>query len=162
MNTRLYLVAMTLGWSATLAGCGTAPGFYTVQGKVLYKGEPASGAVVYFHEEGVPAAAKSAIPFAIAEQDGTFRLACDGVGEGCRPGKYSVLVEWKGKPGASVNSSPVVAKVKGTQKVVAINKRMAREGIDQLQGRYFDLSRPLLHAEVLPQSNSLPPFEVGG
>jgi hypothetical protein len=29
-------------------------------------------------------------------------------------------------------------------------------------GAVVDISKPLLHAEVLPQSNSLPPFENGG
>ena len=162
MNTWQFRVTITSVCLSAVAGCGTPAGFYPVSGKVLFKGEPASGAVVYFHEEGVPAAAKGAIPFGVAEADGTFRLTCDGVGAGCRPGKYVVLVEWKGKPGASDTSSPAVSKGNGTTKVAAINKRMARGGIDRLQGRYFDISHPLLHAEVLPQSNSLPPFEVGG
>jgi hypothetical protein len=31
---------------------------------------------------------------------------------------------------------------------------------DRLKGRYADLSKPLLTAEVKPETNNLPPFEL--
>jgi hypothetical protein len=37
---------------------------------------------------------------------------------------------------------------------------MARQGIDHLKGRYFDIAKPLLHAEVLPQTDTFAPFEL--
>jgi hypothetical protein len=29
-----------------------------------------------------------------------------------------------------------------------------------LKGRYFDIGKPLLHVEVKPETNQLPPFEL--
>jgi hypothetical protein len=147
------------------AGCGNPPGHYTVNGRVLYNGEPASGAVVYFHQEGPSATTMRTPPMGIADDDGKFHLTCDGVGDGCPPGKYAVLVEWRGKAeGPVAEPKPVPAKGKSKAKTqeFTVNKQMARQGIDRLKGRYFDISKPLLHAEVLPQSNNLPPFEIGG
>jgi hypothetical protein len=45
-------------------------------------------------------------------------------------------------------------------KEAAPNRQMARQGVDRLKGRYFDIAKPLLHAEVLPQANTIPPFEL--
>jgi hypothetical protein len=138
------------------------------------KGEPASGAVVYFHQESLstvvpdgrpPTIASGSIPVGIADNDGNFSLTCEGAGDGCPPGKYVVLVEWRGKPDSQVaDTTPIRAKGKGKAKTpeYKVNKQMARQGVDRLKGRYFDISKPLLRAEVLPQSNSLPPFEIGG
>ncbi len=77
-------------------------------------------------------------------------------GNGCPPGKYAVLVEWRDGTGDGV----VPVKTKGKTKLV--KRSRVRSGPDRLNGRYFDISKPLLHAEVLPQSNTLPPFELGG
>jgi hypothetical protein len=165
MNNRLQLLAMAVAHSVAFAGCGNPPGHYPVYGKVLYKGEPASGAVVYFHLEGPSTATRETIPFGIADADGSFHLTCDGVGDGCPPGKYAVLVEWKGAPESPAPEPkpvPVKGKPKAQPKGFTVNRQMARQGVDRLKGHYFDISQPVLHAEVLPQSNSLPPFEVGG
>jgi hypothetical protein len=75
------------------------------------------------------------------------------------------LLEWRGKAEEAVAEPkpiPVKGKSKAKTKEFTVNKQMARQGIDRLKGRYFDSSKPLLHAEVLPQSNSLPPFELAG
>jgi hypothetical protein len=45
-------------------------------------------------------------------------------------------------------------------KVVQVNRRSTRNGVDRLTGRYLDISKPLIHADVLPQSNPLNPFEL--
>jgi hypothetical protein len=153
------LIVLLIAASATigLAGCGHPAGFVPVSGKVLYKGEPAAGAVVYFHWEGPPPA--PAIPFGIVLEDGSFSLTSDGQGDGCPPGKYAVLVEWKTKndtPAAQPNRTGV----KGKANVIAVNSRSTRNNVDRLKGRYFDISKPLIHADVLPQSNPLAPFEL--
>jgi hypothetical protein len=154
MKMRLVLVLAALAVPAACGGCGNPPGMYTVQGTVLHKGEPAAGAVVYFHPDE-PAAARSAtIPFAIADDDGRFRVECDSLG-GCPAGKYSVLVEWR-----DLSGDGVVA-VKSRGKTNLAKRSRVRSGPDRLGGRYFDLARPLLHVEVLPQSNTLSPFELG-
>jgi hypothetical protein len=158
-----------LPWAAVcclaFAGCGNPPGHYPVYGRVVYKGEPASGAVVYFHQEGPSATATDTLPVGIADEGGNFRLSRDGIGDGCPPGKYAVLVEWKGKADSQVvepKPTPTKRKGKAATPEYTINKQLARQGVDRLKGRYFDISKPLLHAEVLPQSNNLPTFEIGG
>jgi hypothetical protein len=145
--------------SAIVAGgCGSSAGLVPVSGKVLHRGEPAAGAVVYFHREQAPGGTNQPIPFGIVEDDGSFYLTCDGLGDGCPPGKYLVLVEWKGK--AASDAAPQPKPARGKAKVVQVNRRTARDGVDRLKGRYFDISKPLLHAEVVPGSNPLPAFEL--
>jgi hypothetical protein len=140
--------------SVALSGCGNPPGHFPVSGKVLYKGEPAAGAVVYFHRQGGHAAAGQTIPTGIADDDGTFSLECDGIGSGCPAGNYAVLVEWKDPTGDGV----VPVKTKGKTKLV--KRSRVRVGPDRLKGRYFDLGKPMLNAEVKPESNRLAPFEL--
>jgi hypothetical protein len=156
MSKRCLLMVAAVALPLVQAGCGNPPGLYPVAGKVLVKGEPAKGAVVYFHHEGTSAHSSPAIPFGIVEDDGGFSLRCDDQGNGCPPGKYAVLVEWRDGTG------DVVVPVKTTGKTKPAKRSRIRSGPDRLGGRYFDLSKPLLHVEVLPQSNTLPPFELGG
>jgi hypothetical protein len=141
-------------------GCGSPAGLVPVAGKVLYRGEPAAGAVVYFHREQAPGGTHQPIPSGIVEDDGSFYLTCDGLGDGCPPGKYAVLVEWKGKAASDAAPQPKPARGKTKAKVVQVNRRTARSGVDRLKGRYFDISKPLLHAEVVPGSSPLPAFEL--
>jgi Protein of unknown function (DUF1559) len=78
MSMRWFLGLAVAAGSMGAAGCGNPPGFYTVSDKVLYKGEPASGAVVYFHRADNPPSGGQGIPFGIANQNGGFDLTCDG------------------------------------------------------------------------------------
>jgi hypothetical protein len=155
MIKRWFVTMAIAAFSYALVGCGNPPGVYSVSGKVLHHGEPATGAVVYFHQESPPASALQTIPFGIVADDGSFYLTCDNLGNGCPPGKYAVLVEWRDQ-GDGV--SPVQTKGKTN----LVKRSRVRSGPDRLKGRYFDMSKPLLHAEVLPQSNTLAPFEIGG
>jgi hypothetical protein len=159
MNRKVFVLLIAASGVLGLAGCGHPAGLFPVSGKVLYKGEPAAGAVVYFHREGPSPAPTSTIPFGIVEEDGGFYLSSDGEGDGCPPGKYTVLVEWKGK-GETQVTQPKPARSKGKTKVVQVNSRSTRNNVDRLKGRYFDISKPLIHADVLPQSNSLSPFDL--
>jgi hypothetical protein len=156
MIRRCLVILTGVGLSLGAPGCGGPAGYYPVQGKVLYKGQPAAGAVVYFHQEGTGAPSPKTVPFGIVEEDGSFYLTCDGVGNGCPPGKYAVLVEWRDGAGDGI----VPVKTSGKTKLV--KRSRVRSGPDRLEGRYFNISKPLLHAEVLPQSNPLDPFELGG
>jgi hypothetical protein len=149
----MFLVAGTL--STAPMGCGNVPGLYPVNGTVLHKGVPAVGAVVYFHQEGPAAGSSQTIPFGIVEDDGSFYLTCDNLGNGCPPGKYAVLVEWR-------DQGDGVSPVKTKGKTNLVKRSRVRSGPDRLKGRYFDGGKPLLHAEVLRQSNTLAPFELGG
>ena len=119
-------------------------------GKVFYKGEPAAGAVVYFHQEGSGAPSPQAIPFGIVEDDGSFSLTCDRVGNGCPPGKYAVLVEWRDGTGDGV----VPVKTKGKTKLV--KRSRVRSGPDRLE-------RPLLrHQQALAPRRGLAPVQYAG
>jgi hypothetical protein len=135
-------------------GCGNAVGLVPVSGKVNYHGEPAAGAVVYFHRQAEPGSPSSPIPFGVVEDDGTFSLSTDGLGNGARPGSYSVLVEWRDEKGDGV--APVPAR--GRTKLAKRSK--VRAGPDRLKGRYLDIGKPLIHTEIVSGSNTLPPFEL--
>jgi hypothetical protein len=156
MIRRWFVILAGMSVSVGAPGCGNPPGYYPVDGKVYYKGEPAAGAVVYFHQEGPGAPSPQKVPFGIVEDDGRFYLTSDGVGNGCPPGKYAVLVEWR--DGAGNGMVPV----KTAGKASLVKRSRVRSARDRLDGRYLDISKPLIHAEVLPQSNSLAPFELGG
>lgn len=154
MIKRTFVALAAVAASVPSSGCGNPAGFFPVSGKVLYKGEPASGAVVYFHREGGPAAPRQAIPYGVVDDGGNFDLACDGVGYGCPPGKYAVLVEWRDLSGDGV------VPVKSRGKINLVKRSRVRSGADRLKGRYFDISKPLLHADVKPGSNQSPAFEL--
>jgi hypothetical protein len=159
MNRKVTVLLIAASGTLGLSGCGHPAGLFPVSGKVLFKGEPAAGAVVYFHREGPPPIPASTIPFGIVDEDGSFSLASDGQGDGCPPGKYAVLVEWKARSETPV-AQPNPSRVKGKPKVIPVNSRSTRNDVDRLRGRYFDISKPLIHADILPQSNSLTPFEL--
>jgi hypothetical protein len=159
MNRNAFSLLIAVSGAVGMAGCGRPAGFYPVSGKVLYKGEPAAGAVVYFHQEVPSPVPATTIPFGIVEEDGSFYLTSDGAGDGCPPGKYAVLVEWKSKSEAPIEQ-PKPSRVKGKSKAAPVNSRSTRNNVDRFKGRYFDISKPLIHADVLAQSNSLAPFEL--
>jgi hypothetical protein len=159
MNLKAFVVLIAASGAIGLGGCGRRAGFYPVSGKVLYKGEPAAGAVVYFHREGPSPGPLSTIPFGIADEDGSFYVSSDGEGDGCPPGKYAVLVEWKSRSETPVAESKP-SRAKGKSKAAPVNSRSTRNSVDRLKGRYFDISKPLIHADVLAQSNPLAPFEL--
>jgi hypothetical protein len=154
MIRKLVLGFAAAGLGMAAAGCGNPAGLVPVSGKVLYHGEPAAGAVVYFHRNLKAGEAQLPIPSGVVEDDGSFSLNSDNLGYGALPGTYSVLVEWRDGSG----DGTVAVKTKG--KVKLVKRSRVRSGPDRVKGRYFDISKPLLHAEVKPGSNQLPPFEL--
>ena len=64
-----------------------------------------------------------------------FNVVCDNQGNGCPPGKYAVLVEWRDRTGDGV----VPVKTRGKTKLV--KRSRVRSGPDRLGGRYFDISQ---------------------
>jgi hypothetical protein len=151
MRKFTWLVAAS---AIVAGGCGNQTGLVPVSGKVLYRGEPATGAVVFFHRQAEPGGTSGPIPSGIAEDDGTFSLSTDGIGPGARPGQYAVLVEWRDEKGDGVTP------VKTSGKLKLVKRSRVRSGPDRLRGRYFDIGKPQLHAEVAAGSNNLPPFEL--
>lgn len=131
----------TLCISAVLAlscvSCGN--GLYPVSGKVMYKGQPAAGAAVFFLRQGADPMNEPMI-MGCVQKDGCFTLVCGSQGSGAPPGEYEVLIEWKDRANRG--------------------KGGARSLPDKLRGRYADRLHPVLHASIKPKPNNLPPFEL--
>ena len=88
MIKRLVFVMAVVSWSLAMSGCGNSAGFFPVSGKVLYRGEPAAGAVVYFHRQASPGARTSRSPSASSRTTAASRSTCDDLGNGALPGIY--------------------------------------------------------------------------
>ncbi len=140
--------------AAVASGCGNPEGLVPVSGKLLYHGEPARGAIVYFHRESGKGMTDGPVPFGIVEDDGSFNLNSDNLGAGALPGKYAVLVEWREEHGDGV--TPVSRR--GSLQLV--KRSRVRAGADRLAGRYLDITKPRLHAEVLDHATRLDPFQI--
>jgi hypothetical protein len=125
-------------------GCDEKNGLYPVQGTVLYKGEPASGAAVRFVHHG-PSHSGEPCTEGIVQKDGSFSLTTAQIGAGAAPGTYDVFVEWRDGP-------PVLTKLRG--------RKPDNRPLDRLHGQYADPKKPRLHAEVKAETNRLPPFEI--
>jgi hypothetical protein len=140
--------------SALAAGCGDSNGLYPVHGRLEFKGEPPVGAIVTFFPKDAEAASRGVTPRGVVESDGSFRLESGDLGQGAAPGEYSVLVEWRAGP----------LRTHRLDTAKSVGKAAAREGKplliadDRLKGRYFDIAKPRLSAEVKPERNNLPPF----
>jgi hypothetical protein len=140
MTMRLVLLVAIVCCMVCL-GCSNGTGLYPVKGKVLYKGQPAVGAEVYFHRRDVGDRFQEQTPQGIVQEDGTFELT-GPVGKGAMPGNYVVLVEWKEGSGKVRGRSPGIT------------------APDRLKGRYFNPNKPLLQTEVKSTTNDLPAFEL--
>ena len=154
MLRRFSLVVPAAAAALALVGCGNSAGLAPVSGKVLYKGEPAAGAVVYFQRQGDVPPSQQLVPFGIVQNDGGFSLSSEGLGTGALPGKYSVLIEWRDATASGV----VPAKSDGKSNLV--KRSRIHSGPDRLKGRYFDSRKPLLEADVKAGTNPLATFEL--
>ena len=134
---------MTKRWYSSaalaLACISCSNGLYPVSGKVTYKGQPATGAAVFFKRQGVDPMNEHMI-MGLVQEDGSFTLVCGAEGKGAQPGDYDVLIEWKQGPNRS--------------------KGLTRTMPDKLKGRYADPNRPLFRATIKAGTNTLPPFEL--
>ena len=94
MNSiRVWAVALL---AVALASCSKSPekpATYPVSGRVLYEGNPATGAVVILHAIG--GAATGERPRAKADAQGEFTLTTFTTGDGAPAGDYAVTVEWR-------------------------------------------------------------------
>jgi hypothetical protein len=135
MSKRLLSVPAVLAFACV--SCSN--GLYPVSGKVIYKGQPAAGATVFFHrQKGDPL--NEHMIMGIVQEDGSFTLVCGPHGKGAPAGEYDVLIEWKQGPNRG--------------------KGRVRTMPDKLNSRYADPRRPLLHATLKAEANHLPPFEL--
>jgi hypothetical protein len=152
-NARLSIVLS--GLAIACAGCGESAGLSRVDGKVLYKGEPAAGARVYFHRTD-PHGPPGPVPTADVGDDGRFWVTSGDLGYGAPPGTYNVLVEWREGPPRTHR----VDLAKKTGKATAKGAKLELKADDRLKGRYLDPDHPRLRAEVASGTTSLPPFEL--
>jgi hypothetical protein len=126
-------------------GCGQSNGLYPVHGKVLFKGEPATGAIVRFVRHGSVNQSSEQSAEAIVQDDGTFKLTSGQMGSGAAPGTYDVLIEWRSGPAT-------ITKLAG--------RKPDNRPLDRLHGSYADPRRPRFQAEILAETNRLPPFDL--
>jgi len=150
-------VGLVLPLMLLFVSCGPSNGLNTVRGKVLYKGQPAEGAVVYFHREGGD---NAVIPSGEVDSSGEFRLESGDLGSGATAGKYVVLVEWPEEPTQQKDEPSKTKKVSAGNKATARRMKLDTIPTDKLKGRYSKIDHALLRAEVKSGVNDLPPFEL--
>ncbi len=161
---RVMAISMVAWWSLACTGCGRPEGMHAVSGRVLYKGQPAAGATLFFHQNGGEAPRHDVVPMGITQSDGTFRLTCDGV-DGAPTGKYNVTVVWRDRS-ASTSAAPQVIPAsfeRGKRKAIRTVSRIKPSTslpADRLQGRYSDNEHPRLKAEVKAEFNDLGAFDL--
>jgi len=165
MSTRLLLVSAAVFLTTISASCSrSGPALYPVHGTVTYKGQPAEGAIVYFHQQGgSPGSAQSLIPTGFVDSTGKFSLDSGDLGSGAPAGKYAVLVQWPDDSVSLAKAAEASAKTSAAKAAEkAKSRRMKLDHIpsDRLKGRYAAADRPLLTAEVKPETNNLPSFDL--
>jgi hypothetical protein len=129
---------------AAVLGTSCGGGLNHVEGKVLYKGEPAKGAIVVFHPKAEDNLTTRR-PSGIVGEDGTFTLSTQRPGDGAAAGEYLVTVVW---PEEARPAKPT------------FNTEPPPDPPDRLKGHYADRAKSGLSAVVNPGNNQLPPFEV--
>lgn len=131
------------------AGCGSdGPEVHTVNGSVLFQGEPATGAMVIFNpKSGEIGSLKR--PSAKVGKDGKFELSTFGAKDGALAGEYLVTVSWREFEGS----------LEGDMGLAASADAKAGGG-DRLGGRYSQPNTSGLTATVVAGTNELPPFEL--
>jgi hypothetical protein len=136
MNKHLTLAAAV---ALACTGCRGSRGLYPVSGKVMYQGEPAAGAYVFFRRPDADPV-NTALVMGVVKEDGSFTLY-SGEHEGAAPGAYAVLIQWRqgASPGAGARR---------------------QRPPDRIGGRYADPEHPRLQAVVKAEANQLPPFEL--
>jgi hypothetical protein len=143
------LLALLLPATLLCTSCG-GDGLNEVHGKVLYKGQPAEGAVVIFHpkaDKGV----ETIRPTAIVQEDGSFTLADHTGKEGAAVGTYVVTIIWpEEKP---EEKKPAKGPLRSTGGEPATPP-------DRLGGRYSNPAKSKFVVEVKSGVNQLEPFDL--
>jgi hypothetical protein len=161
MSNRVFQPKVAAVLALVCASCGTGEGLYPVHGKVTYKGEPAAGAYVVLVKDRPRDAGEDLHPAATVEEDGSFTLNCGDRGNGAPPGTYKVMITWmtglasdaaKAKRDAVLKKNPKARGFKPDQHAMLAP--------DRLLGRYANPAKPMLTAEVKPETNNLPTFDL--
>jgi hypothetical protein len=146
--------------AVTLASCGRVEGppLYPVQGKVIFKGQPASGATVLFRREDPEPNTTPLVPTGLVDEEGKFTLAVDGMGGGAPAGKYAVLIQWRSRAEGAEEPKPAAPAPKKGRRTIVPDKPDGAP--DRLQGRYMIAEKSPFHVEVKAGENNLEPFDV--
>lgn len=156
---RPLVVAAALLAAAT--GCGDkAVMLYPVHGQVKFRGNPAAGALVVFHDVRPADQLKDIpIPRATAQADGTFRLTCFGAREGAPAGKYRITIVL---PEAVLPAEPTTEASDGDSAPsgAVVDPESAPSPRDLLKARYADPATSGLEATVVEGDNNLPAFDL--
>jgi hypothetical protein len=123
-------------------GCSKKATLNPVQGKVLYKNEPLSGALVTFHPKG-NTDLKVVPPTAATKEDGTFTVNT-GDKEGAVEGEYIVTIICSREP-------PGAKKAFSTSGV---------ETQDILKGAYQNRDSSKITVKIERGANQLKPFDL--
>jgi hypothetical protein len=126
-----------------LACSGGGASLNPVTGKVLYKDQPATGALLSFHPEGGNKVT-TVVPVGLAGSDGTFELKT-GDAKGAAAGKYKVTVFW-----------PEEAVPPGGKKMSTAPPEIR----DKLKGAYSNASSSQISVEVKSGVNRLDPLNL--
>ena len=113
---------------------------FPVNGKVLYQGQPAAGAIVAFFPLDDPFALK---PHGKTGPEGEFQLSTYELNDGAPPGRYGVTIKW---PGPNPRSNG-----EGDEEI---------QGPDRLGGRYGSPQASKWKIEVAQEPLELEPFDV--
>jgi hypothetical protein len=140
---RLLIVA-SLGMLASLAalgtGCSQREKLNSVQGKVLYQGQPLAGALVSFH----PEAFRDNPPTGFTKEDGTFTVFTGSV-EGAKAGTYTITI---------MCQVPVKTKTGG------LSMGGTEETEDRFKGAYATRDDSQIKVTIKEGPNQLEPFDL--
>jgi hypothetical protein len=132
-----------LGVIASWLGCSssdepTLPARHPVQGKVMYRGQPAKGFRVTYHPLSDIGPLQFA-PSAITADDGSYRLQSYQPDDGAPLGDYAVTIEWPNHLIAADDPDP-------------------KPVVDQLRGAYSSPQRSKFKVSVVAGPNDVAPF----
>jgi hypothetical protein len=134
-----FMLAIFLFFSA---GCEKAPLPgpipYPVQGKVIYKGQPAKGFRVAFYPLGEQGKLGFA-PSAVTDEKGEFHLSSYAPDDGAPTGEYAVTFQWPQHVNTGEESDPVPE-------------------VDQLHGLYNNPQKSRFKITVHEGENAINPF----
>src|SRR5712692_1194590 len=88
----LLTVALLACWPVACSS-SSGPNLYQVRGKVLHKGTPAVGAVVFFHRKDRTNLAEP-VPYGEVDSEGRFSLTTRKKDDGAPAGEYLVTIFW--------------------------------------------------------------------
>lgn len=161
-SLRLGLAALAL----LAPGCGgeTRVERHPVSGQVLFRGRPAAGAMIVFHDTRPKDELRNLpIPRASSRQDGTFELSSYELGDGAPAGTYRVTVVL---PEAVLPADPPASEGEAAgapdeaAAATVVDPESAPSPRDVLKERYSDPATSGLEVTIAEGRNNLPPFEL--